>query len=395
MANVMDYLNWRGDLSFKQSGVNEVDNILFVFLCFLDFDGIVPSDPREGSILLSDAVKQHFESHADAKPYYGALMPNEDIIRMARLMAKSNRFGNARLTAYVNEIGHENENETQFSAYTAMLDDGSIFISFKGTDDTLAGWKEDLNMAFNAEVSGQRRSVEYLTDIAANIEGKIRIGGHSKGGNFAVYAASKCTSEVQARISRVYNNDGPGFSKEFFESEGYLNIKQKVLKLIPQESVVGLLLTNDEHFTVIHSAKSGVVQHNSYLWAVRGRHFVRRNGLEKKSIELSNTINAWIEDKDYETRRLVIEAVYEMMTASSAETLTDIAKNRLALLKSLKKVDPQKKDMVFKVVLELVGDIIKSTGPAKQLSKKKSAKSIVQNNEIIENKENIEGEEEK
>jgi len=384
MANIIDYLHWRGDLSFTQSGVNEVDNILFVFLSFLDFKGIVPSDPMEGSITLRDAVELCFDRTADAPPYYGAIMPNKDIHQMARLMARSTRFGNVRVTGYINEINQETE--AQFATYTAILDDGSVFVSFKGTDDTIVGWKEDLNMSVTDEIPGQRHAREYLAYVASMFDGKIRVGGHSKGGNLAVYAAAKSEPDVQKRIVRVYNNDGPGFSEKFLGSEGYQTIKPKVLKLIPQESVVGLLLTNDEHFSVVQSAKSGVLQHNSFLWEVRGRHFVRRRELVKKSVELSRTVNSWINDKDEDTRKQIIEAVYEMLTAADAKTLTDISNNKAAMLKAMKKIDPQKRELVFKTVMELIKEIVKTGAPAK----KKKAEEL---KETVDNYDNKEGEE--
>jgi len=393
MANIIDYLHWRGDLSFTQSGVNEVDNILFVFLSFLDFHEIVPSDPADGDILLRDAVHMCFERTADAPPYYGAIMPNKDIHRMAKLMAKSNRFGHVRVTGYINEINEETE--AQFSTYTAFLDDGSIFISFKGTDDTLVGWKEDLNMSVSKEIPGQRHAVEYLTKIASMFKGKIRVGGHSKGGNLAVYAAAKCDPSIQRRIARVYNNDGPGFSSEFIESEGYQNIKPKILKLIPQESLVGLLLANDDHFSIVCSSKSGVLQHNSFLWEVRGRHFVRRQELAHKSIELSKTVNAWINEKDEETRKEIIEAIYELFTASEAKTLTELGQKKTALLSALKKIDPQKRELVFKSVTQLIGEIIKSGRQKKKINNEETAETIDEKAFKSETSNDVIGSEEK
>ena len=358
MANVIDYLIWRGDLSFKQSTLNEVDNVLLVFLNFLDFEGVIPNEFENGSVLLKDAVNKCLARQDGKKPYYGALMPSADIEKMARLMAKSNRFANARLTGYVKEISIEKEQ--QFSAFTAILDDDSIFVTFSGTDDTIIGWKEDMNMSFSDEIPGQKRSVEYLEYVANAFDGPIRVGGHSKGGNLAVYSSAKCKEEVQNRIARVYNNDGPGFSKAFLATEGYKNIKARILKLVPQESVVGMLLSNDSNFTVVYSKKSGVIQHNSFLWEVRGRHFVRRGELAKKSVELSNVINTWIEEKDYETRKNLINVTYELLTASDAKTLTDINKGYPALFKAMKKVDPKKRELVLKAISELVGEIIKT-----------------------------------
>ncbi len=368
MANVIDYIQWRGDLTFAQSALNEVDSALFVFLSYFDLEGIIPTDPENERITLREAIMLERAHHIDRPFYGGSLIPSADVQLMARMMARSVRFANVRVSGLVNEICVDKE--AQFSAYTAFLDDGSIFISFKGTDDTLVGWKEDLNMTFTDEIPGQRLAVEYLNRMAGLTDGGIRIGGHSKGGNLAVYAAARCEPEVQSRIIRVYNNDGPGFSNEFLTSEGYLNIKERVLKLVPQESVIGMLLGNDDNYTVVRSAKSGVLQHNCYLWEVKGRHFVRHGTLTQKSLELSRVLNQWISDKDFGTRRDLMNAVYEILTASEAKTLTDLNRDRTALWRALVKIDPKKRDMVFRAMMELMGEVLRVSVPVVPPAKK-------------------------
>ncbi len=387
MANLIDYIQWRGDLSFAQSALNEVDSVLFVFLAYFDLEGIIPVDAERERITLREAIRLERENHVD-RPYYGgAMIPSADVQLMARLMSKSNRFSGVRVTGYVNEINEDNEQ--QFSAYTALLDDGSVFVAFKGTDDTLVGWKEDMNMSFTDEVPGQRRAVEYLNRIGRITDGGIRIGGHSKGGNLAVYAAARCAPEVQDRIIRVYNNDGPGFNKEFFESEGYLKVKERVLKLVPQESVIGMLLGNDDHYTVIRSAKSGVLQHNCYLWEVRGRHFVRHGTLTKKSLELSHVVNGWLGDKDQSTKRELTDAFYEILTASEAKTLTDLVRDRAALLRAMVKIDPKKREMVFRALAELFGEVVRVNMPVQipiPMPPKKSVPEAAQEQKANDNK---------
>lgn len=374
MANVIDYLQWRGDLTFAQSSLNEVDSVLFVFLSYFDLEGIIPTDPENESISLKEAIMLERVHHVDRPFYGGAMIPSADIQLMARMMSRSARFANVRVTGLVSEI--DREREMQFSAYTALLDDKSIFVSFKGTDDTLIGWKEDMNMSFINEVPGQRWAVEYLNYIGSVTEGGIRIGGHSKGGNLAVYAAAKCKPEIQSRIIRVYNNDGPGFTNDFLVSQEYLRVKDRVLKLVPQDSVIGMLLSNDDNYTVVRSAKSGVIQHNCYLWEVKGRHFVRHGTLTKKTLDLSRVLNQWISDKDFDTRRELTDAVYEILTSSDAKTLTDLARDRAALWRALTKVEPKKRDMVFRALTELLGEILRASVPLPAPKKRETEKTI-------------------
>ena len=360
MPNMIDYIHWRGDLSFTASPMNEVDSILFVFLNFLDFSGIVPEHAEDGTVSLRDAVRICFAKDRIAEEkdaYYGAIMPNRDIFRMAKLMAKSERFGNVRLTAYQRIVCRDSEE--QFAAYCAICDDNSVLVSYQGTDDTLVGWKEDLNLALIDVIPGQRRSVEYLNSIGAALDGKIRVAGHSKGGNLAVYASSMCDKSVQNRIARVYNHDGPGFSRAFLSSEGYLAVKDKVLKIVPEESIVGVIFESDK-LAVVKSSKSGFNQHNSFFWEVVGTHFTRRRELSRGSKELGRALNEWIEGTDVSTRRAIVDAIYETVSSGNAMTLTDLNRDKTLLWKALVKLEPQKREMVFKTLTHILSDMVKS-----------------------------------
>jgi hypothetical protein len=216
-----------------------------------------------------------------------------------------------------------------------------------------------MNMSFTEETPAQRSAVRYVAQVAQNLLGPIRIGGHSKGGNLAIYSAAKSTYSVRHRIYRIYNNDGPGFSKNFIESEEYADISPRIVKLVPQDSVVGMMLCNDDRYTVIKSARVGIDQHNSFLWQVTGKRFVRMGKLSEKTVILNRTFNKWLEDKDVEMRRELCQAVYEIMTAANAKTLSDFSRDKLLLVRSVQRIDPKKRDMVFRALSALVSDIVK------------------------------------
>lgn len=362
MANMIDYIDWRGDLTFSQSRLNEVDNVLLVFFSFLELGGIVSSEPCHEGITLREATEIYFDKIKDKKVSYGAIIPTEDIHTMAKKMAESVRFGSIVLSGYTERL--DLEQQEQFAAYTAYLDDESTFVSFRGTDDTLVGWKEDLNLALENETPGQKSAVEYLRAVAESIGGPIRIGGHSKGGNLAVYAAAKSSYKIRNRVYRVYNNDGPGFTKNFIESEGYADIKGRTVKLVPQDSVVGMILYNDDNYTVVKSARSGIDQHNSYLWQVIGKRFVRMSHISPKTQILNETLNRWLDGKDIDTRKELFEAVYEIMTVANAKTLTDFSRDKLLLIRSIGMVEPKKRDVVFKALSQLIADIVKAQAVA-------------------------------
>ena len=189
MANIMDYLDWRGDLTFEQSPFNEVDNLILAQLPYVELDQIVPDVNSNDIVRLKEASRLFFKTHQKEK-----LLKKVSMTKMAPFvmekMASTRRFGDVGLFRYVNEINQKEE--FQFCAVCVVLPDGSIFVSYSGTDSSIVGWKEDFNMSFLTETPSQIRSVEYLNYFAEERRVPLRIGGHSKGGNLAMYAAMHC-----------------------------------------------------------------------------------------------------------------------------------------------------------------------------------------------------------
>ena len=200
MSNVCDYVKWRGDLELKDFEFNEIDNLILTRLAYFPFEMLI----NKGEEISITELSQRFK-RAD-KTKIKVLWPEDN--KLIPLLGNSERFGKIIATNFVNKINREQEK--QFSAITLLLPDNTIFVSYRGTDDTLIGWKEDFNMSFKSHVASQLDAVEYLNNVASKYENKIRVGGHSKGGNLAVYASIFAKSDVKNRIINIYNNDGPG-----------------------------------------------------------------------------------------------------------------------------------------------------------------------------------------
>lgn len=248
MANLMDYLDWRGDLTLAVSPFNEVDALILAELSFVDFDGIVPPPEIGRGLPLCEAAEAFFARHGGRDVDMGVLVP-DGISQMLRKLMASPRFRNMTLNGYTALL--DDAVEQQFAALTIDLGNGSIYISFRGTDDTIVGWKEDLNMGFLEEIPSQKQSVAYVARMARQYPDKtIRIGGHSKGGNLAVYSAVKSDGAIQERIVAVHNNDGPGFAWDISETAGHKRIASRIHTVLPQTSVVGMLM---EHENTIRS----------------------------------------------------------------------------------------------------------------------------------------------
>ena len=202
MPNVLDYLEWRGDLTFTEAPLNEVDNLIFCLLSYVDLDGIVPGTPHDRGITVRAAAAEYCFSHpvTGDRPL-GFIIP-ADILTLFRRMAHTRRFRDLLLTHFVSETSEERQ--TQFAALTIRLPDEGLFAAFRGTDDTVVGWKEDFNLSFMDEIPAQRRAAEYLNDLDLTPDTILYVGGHSKGGNLAVWSAVHAEKHVQVCGTRAY-----------------------------------------------------------------------------------------------------------------------------------------------------------------------------------------------
>lgn len=264
MSNILDYIKWRGDLTIQNDPFNEIDSLILSRFSYLPFDGII----EENEVVTIRELNERFQKQD--KNNINILW--DDDINLFPLMGNSKRFGEMKATKYSNKLNVEEE--LQFSAITILVPDDTIFISYRGTDNTIVGWKEDFNMGFKSHVGAQIDSVKYLEEIADKYpKNNIRIGGHSKGGNLAVYSAVFATEKTKNRIIKIYNNDGPGFDDEISESNNYKQMITKVNTYIPQESIFGMLLNHKEKYIVVRSTQKGVMQHDVYSWQLLGKKF--------------------------------------------------------------------------------------------------------------------------
>lgn len=355
MPNVFDYLDWRGDISFSDLGLNEVDNLILSTMCYVELSDILPTSHHRTLQMLT-AAKRYLASRKGESTYLGAILPAEIVTLFAKA-AKTTRFGTLRLGGYSSIV--DTESELQFAAVTYHLGNGSIYVAFRGTDDTLVGWKENLNMSFKAPVPAQIEAAKYLERAAEAFDGDIYVGGHSKGGNLAVYAATKVSRKIQARIKTVYNNDGPGFSPEFIRGADYIRITDKIRMLVPQSSVVGLLLEHGTPYEIVKSSQVGIMQHDSFSWELIGGKFITMNELTSESIRIDQTMKSWLAALDMKQREAFVNAIYETLIATNATTLTDINADKLKLVKAWNTLDEDSRAILVKTVKLLFKENIK------------------------------------
>ncbi len=351
MANVFDYLDWRGDVPMAADGFGEVDNLILAKLAYLDFSGAVPA---RGSVPLRAAAEAYFAARGGEAEDLGVLVPGE-IPELLRRAAACPRFCDVRLSRY--EAVLDLDKEEQFAAVCFEPGDGTAYCAFRGTDDTLVGWKEDLNLGFLETVPSQADALAYLLRCARRHR-RLRVGGHSKGGNLALYSAIFAPEAVQRRIVQVYDNDGPGFNRDLTDAPGWRRIADRVLTLVPQSSVVGQMLVKPGTATVVRSDASGVAQHSGFTWEVLGRSFVHLPDFSPEGRRNEGTLDTLAAELSIPQRRAFAEALYEVLSGAGARTLSDLneekLKNAAGMLKTYRDLDGPTRHALSRAMLLLV-----------------------------------------
>ena len=361
MSNVFDYLSWRGDLPLSVCPFNDIDNLILSRLSYIPFDGIVPEDFKAAPVAMKDAAALCLKKAAEQPEKRTFRM--EDDAKLLQAMIDSPRFHALSLIGYVNRF--DPAVEKQFSAICIKLDKNETFVAYRGTDGTLVGWKEDFNMSFATAVPAQLDSVAYLEKAASAVRGNLRVGGHSKGGNLAVYASAFCKPATKKRIVQIYSNDGPGFNADVTTSSEYAAIVDRVKTFVPQSSIIGQLLTHEEKLTIIHSTNvGGLLQHDLYSWEVLRDEFVLADALTNNSKVIDMTLKQWLSAMDPTLRAKMIDGVYSIFAATDAVTLTDLtkSKNAVAVIKAMTALDEPTRQVISEG-FSLLGASFKKTVP--------------------------------
>lgn len=357
--NLLDYIRWRGDLSFTVVPLNDIDNVILSILSYIDYSDISArreniKDICEKAVPFSETMDLIKDVYPERK-YLGAILPDE-IIEIAFAAAKSERFSSMRLNCYENII--DESLNIQFSATTFILPDETIFISYRGTDDTLVGWKEDFYMAFESPVPSQIKALEYLIDIASKTKLPLRLGGHSKGGNLAVWSAVKSPDNIKERIIKAYSNDGPGFPHEFYETEECIKISDRLVKIIPDSSVVGLMLEEGDYYKVVKSTEKKFYQHNPFSWEIKCNDFILADSISEFSKKSDLVLKQWLATLSKDERREFVDIVFDTIASSNAKTLTDINTSRMksaaSVAHSMKEMDKETRKKLIAVLRRLI-----------------------------------------
>jgi len=362
MKNIIDYVKY--ELSnFKDKEFKAVDSLVLSQFCYIDFERLVPGFSNEfPPVRIKDVLKaEHFNTMLKG------VLDLEKNLYLLYALAASPRFRDIKMKFYVNRLDYKQEK--QFSAVTYQIDEHTHYISYRGTDTTFVGWKEDFNMAFKSPIPSQEEGVEYLNTVGKLVNGNLIIGGHSKGGNIAVYSAMKCLPEIQDRIKKVYSHDGPGFKESIFSTPEYARIKDKIHKILPQSSIIGMLLQTQESYTVIKSNRSGIMQHDPFSWAIEGDDFHYVNNISNSSLNINKALNEWLSNLPEEKREVFIDVLYSTINSTNAKTIGDLSevhiKDFAKILKTFRSIDRETRKFVSQTIRDLIVLYVRNMNPLK------------------------------
>jgi len=334
--NIIDYIKWRGDLTLKQDPFNIVDNLVFSTLAYVDFEGIVINP-----ITIENASKEYLKRLEKGQISNGEGFTSDSYLILKEL-ANSKRFKDAILSNYVNKI--DQTNTEQFSAITISLSDYTKFIAFRGTDDTVVGWKEDFEIAYK-ETNAQKEALKYL-DNTIKMFNWYRVGGHSKGGNLALYASLK--TRKKNNIISIYNNDGPGINEIQYDEKEFKKIGNKYFKVMPEFSIFGQIFNRIKNPIIIKSSESYVLQHSSMSWMIEGNKFVSGNKFDSLSLKIDEVLDNFLKNVDIEQRKIFVEDLFKAIESTEISKVDELAKKGipvyLKILKELAKMSKPSKE---------------------------------------------------
>lgn len=365
MSNLFDYLAWRGDLTFGNASLCPADALAFSMVAYMNFEGLVPREPREEPVRLVDVAKAYFARPAVQRP--GFESKHE---RLLRLLADSARYGSLRVLAAQTVL--DRQTGMQFAAISFLLPGQNLFVAFRGTDDTLIGWKEDFRMSYECPVPAQLEAKRYLSAVAAAYPlRRIFVGGHSKGGNLAVYAAVNCGEEVRYRIRTVFNHDGPGFYDGTVASEAYAEMRPRIQTYLPQSSIVAVLLDHDVNYKIVKSSSKGLLQHDGYTWEVLGDDFVYTNERTAFGKRTAAIVDRFVETTSPDRRRRFCEALFSVLESTEHDTFSGILGGKRQSLRNMMSAYADMPDDMRTLLTETLGILIGARRAAKKAERGK------------------------
>lgn len=354
MGTIFSYIEKYGDKSYTIEKFNDIDNLVYSELAYIDFKDIV-SEGRE-MITLQDAANLFFRTYT-YKEYAKFGIAFRDSYKLLMAIKDKERYKHNLLYNYV----YKGDRESQFSAMCIKVKGKFTYVTFEGTDHLLSGWKEDFALSYEFPVRCQKSAIEYIKNCLSITDHTVYIGGHSKGGNLAMVAGMYAKPFDYVRIKKIYCNDGPGFREEQLNSEEYKRIEKKIVCIMPNYTVVGILLNKKCNSIVVKSTRKDVLSHALCTWCINDKE-LERVPLSRFSKNIETSMNDWINNYTDEERRFLTDTLFNALYDASIEDLYDIVnlKKIINVIKSVKGMDDGAKKLFIDLIEYNLGYCIKN-----------------------------------
>ena len=351
MGIIFDYLDQVAYDSIYDIPFNELDMLMLTEITYLPFDQIVSDQ------ISPDCTCRLFEA-AEKMPQDLSMLVTKNRLKLLEKIASSTRFKNIKLMGYVNDI--DPDVQKQFAAMIFKIKPETYVLTFRGTDDSIIGWKEDFHMTYMDQVPAQKTAVNYLRKAMDALPGQFILTGHSKGGNLASYAASQIEPEYQERIQSIYSYDAPGLNHSVITSQGYQTISEKIKRYIPQGSIVGMMLETPKQAQIVKStAIGGLAQHDTFSWQISDQTFVLLDNLNPDSLQVDKTLKNWVDSVSDEELKDFFDLFFGLILDAGISSINDLTKlenfNKiLAVFENANALTDEERDMLTRLAKLLV-----------------------------------------
>lgn len=349
MEGIIRYALLNGNRSFEELPFSKIDGLIFAQLSYFLFDGIVPKIGEDAEGVTFAEITEH--------PDYENMFPLDRTANRNKMLlnalAYSRRYGKVKVNYYENIL--DAEKETQFSATAFIFENGDGAIAFRGTDATITGWRENFNMLYTSPVASQKLCVPYTERVCAKISGNVTLIGHSKGGNLAIWAGVMCTDPTKAKIVEIQSFDNPGFTDEFINLPEYTQMEPKIVKTVPEESMIGMILSNRGSYRVVKSEGSGFYQHDPFMWKVENNDFIDGERVVAKARIIDDTFNKWVFGFAQEERADFVDSLFTVIEKTNSQNAMTFGQwsenlkgNPSAVLDAINELEPEKRQLMLK-----------------------------------------------
>ena len=351
MGNLITYVQQYGAQTFEDKSLTDIDVLVLTEIAYLPFDEIVPKSFDVTEAISLNQLGKEFEQIKEKEQELNPFMITSERIELLEIVSKSQRYKEIKVFGFMNDI--DDERTKQFAAVCYQWEEENRWIIFRGTDETLIGWKEDFMMTYSDLIPAQTDAIEYLKKQAETFSGTLNVSGHSKGGNLSLYASAMQEETVQNRIGQIYCWDSPGVHRSILGTEGYQRVVSKAKRYIPQDSIVGMMLESQVPYQIIESQGSGISQHSALMWNIEEDHFVELTELTKNSQLTDQTFKQWTEVVSDEDLKLFFDTFFDLIFEMGVETVNDVYYNfRMYMQKFFEKayqMNPEKREVLLRV----------------------------------------------